>query len=54
METETIKKSQWGTTLEIEKKTYKRDQESEDSQVTYKGRPNRITPDFSTETLKAR
>ena len=23
-------------------------------QVTYKGRPIRITPDFSTETLKAR
>jgi hypothetical protein len=26
----------------------------ENGQVTYKGRPIRITPDFSTETLKAR
>jgi hypothetical protein len=26
----------------------------EKSQVTYKGRPIRITPDFSTETMKAR
>jgi hypothetical protein len=26
----------------------------EKSQVTYKGRPIRITPDFSTETLKGR
>ena len=26
----------------------------EKGQVTYKGRPIRITPDFSTETLKAR
>jgi len=26
----------------------------EKSQVTYKGRPIRITPDFSTETRKAR
>ena len=26
----------------------------EKSQVTYKGRPNRITPDFSQQTMKAR
>ena len=26
----------------------------EKSQVTYKGRPIRITPDFSPETMKAR
>jgi hypothetical protein len=26
----------------------------EKGQVTYKGRPIRITPDFSTETLKAK
>ena len=26
----------------------------EKGQVTYKGRPIRITPDFSTETMKAR
>ena len=26
----------------------------ENGLVTYKGRPNRITPDFSTETMKAR
>jgi hypothetical protein len=26
----------------------------EKGQVTYKGRPIRITPDFSTETIKAR
>jgi hypothetical protein len=27
---------------------------SEKGQVTYKGRPMRIIPDFSTETMKAR
>ena len=27
---------------------------SEKGQVTYKGRPIRITPDFSSETMKAR
>jgi hypothetical protein len=26
----------------------------ENGQVTYKGRPFRVTPDFSTETMKAR
>jgi len=28
--------------------------EREKGQVTYKGRPTRITPDFSLETMKAR
>jgi hypothetical protein len=40
-------------TLNVENKKYLKNKR-EKSQLTYKGRPLRITPDFSTETLKAK